>query len=122
MNKKIFCITLFLLVSALFLSSCSPSLQSPTNEPPMAIIITVGSREGPVPLTVYFDGKSSGTLDGGRVAHYRWDIDNNYFIDGQSVMEYTFKQPGTYIVTLTVTDKYGATGSESVKLIAQPGS
>ncbi len=60
----------------------------------LAIIITVGLREGPVPLTVYFDGKSSGTLDGWSVAHYRWDIDNNDFIDGQSVMEQTFKCTG----------------------------
>lgn len=91
------------------------------NEPPVASLRVSGVF---VPGgTVTFDARESSDRDGQIVA-YSWDFD-----DGQartavtSDMTHAYALPGTYTVTLTVTDNDGATGSTRVDVtIVEPVS
>ena len=61
-------------------------------------------------LTVDFDGSSSS----GTKISYEWDFDANDGMQVDSTEQnptYTYPEPGTYTVTLTVTDKFGTTGT-----------
>ncbi|MEA3560100.1 MAG: PKD domain-containing protein, partial [Candidatus Thermoplasmatota archaeon] len=64
--------------------------------------------------TVDLDG--SGTTDDSGIANYTWSFRYNgnlIFIDGM-VQSFLFEIPGVYDVTLTVTDVFGNTGSDSI--------
>ncbi|MBD5786521.1 PKD domain-containing protein [Cellulosimicrobium terreum] len=67
-------------------------------------------------LAVAFDASTSSDSDG-TVASYAWD-----FGDGESGTgaepEHTYDEPGTYTVTLVVTDDDGATGTVSHDVVA----
>ena len=59
--------------------------------------------------TVAFDGSASRDLDG-KIKLYRWDFGDGTALEGDKV-EHVFDKPGTYKVTLTVTDDQGSTCS-----------
>ena len=59
--------------------------------------------------TVAFDGSASRDLDG-KIKLYRWDFGDGTTLEGDKV-EHVFDKPGTYKVTLTVTDDQGSTCS-----------
>ena len=59
--------------------------------------------------TVAFDGSASRDLDG-KIKLYHWDFGDGTTLDGDKV-EHVFDKPGTYKVTLTVTDDQGSTCS-----------
>ena len=88
------------------------------NQVPQAIA-SADVYSGKAPLAVHFD--SSGSTDpDGTISSYYWD-----FMDGSSSTEanplHEFNVPGTYEVTLTVTDDKGASASNSVTIVVKNG-
>lgn len=90
------------------------------NQPPTAVL-GVFDTTGPAPFTPSFNSSGSSDVDGFIVA-YHWD-----FGDGTTStlpnpgFNKTYTVPGTYLVTLTVTDDDGATGSDSVTITVTGG-
>ncbi|MFM7815623.1 MAG: Ig-like domain-containing protein [Verrucomicrobiota bacterium] len=80
---------------------------APVNDVPVARM-TLTPQSGEAPLSVAFDGSGSSDVDGA-IAGVAWD-----FGEGSSgidvVARHTYTEPGTYGVTLTVTDTLGAVG------------
>lgn len=122
MNKKIFCFMFISLVFAIFLSSCTP-LQSPKNKPPVAKI-TVYPAIMPVWQTfsnIAFKGTDSYDPDG-TIISYRWDFGDGSKIEEGEEVKHTFTTPGIYMVTLTVTDDRGSTGTDTQEIgVVPPG-
>ena len=87
-----------------------------TTSPPVAAL-TVTPQTGTVPLQVTADSSGSTDPNGGIVS---WVID---FGDGTTASAETatttYVNPGTYTVTLTITDKIGLTASTSKTVIVQ---
>jgi len=81
---------------------------APQNVPPTASFIT-SNASGYAPLTVSFDAAGSADSDG-TIVSYQWQ-----FGDGTSASgvqgDHEFVDPGTYVVTLVVTDDDGASAS-----------
>jgi len=72
--------------------------------------------------TVLFDGTVSSDFDG-TIMTYAWDFDGNGEIDAaESIASHVFPSPGTYNVSLTVTDNAGNadTVTYSVAIIGAP--
>lgn len=95
----------------------SGDLSSP--KPPAAAITAVVPATGATPLTVAFDGSYSFDVDG-TIVSYAWDFGNG---DTDTILRpvYTFTDPGTYEVTLTVTDNDGMSHEQSVSVEAMAG-
>jgi glucose/arabinose dehydrogenase len=74
------------------------------NQPPIASA-TGSPTNGPVPLTVSFDGSGSSDPEGGPLT-YAWDLDGDGAFDDSSAVKptRTYTQPGTYNARLRVTD------------------
>lgn len=83
------------------------------NDQPMAAF-TQSVTNGVAPLSVTFNAASSTDSDGS-ISSYHWDFDNNDMASGIEAT-HTFSQPGTYSVTLTVTDNEGASDTASTVL------
>ncbi|MBN7811541.1 PQQ-dependent sugar dehydrogenase [Algoriphagus sp. H41] len=80
-------------------------------------------RSGSVPLTVVFSSEGTNDYDDydqGKLA-YSWKISNGAGFD-QTLTEanpsFTFSDPGTYQVVLTVTDTKGETNSSAMEIVA----
>ena len=71
-------------------------------------------------LTCSFDGSASRDSDG-TITNYAWNFGDGTTGSGVTVT-HTYRAPGTYGVTLTVTDNGGATGSQSnnVTVVRRP--
>ncbi len=80
--------------------------------PPIARM-TVSATQGEAPFTVSLDGSSSSDED--TIIDYVWTTSDGQKLTG-SQTEITFKQQGTYTITLTVTDNdnLNATDQQSV--------
>ncbi len=90
----------------------------PPNQPPVA---DAGSDQRIyVRSTVYFSGVGSYDPEG-RSLSYAWDFGDGSIGTGVST-SHVYYSTGTYIVTLTVTDDEGATGSDTmtVRVIRRP--
>lgn len=82
---------------------------APANQPPVASIIASGT-EGPAPHYVFFFGAESSDPDG-TIVNYSWDFgDGSPQAMGPTVLG-TYRTPGSYTATLTVTDNQGATAT-----------
>ncbi|HMC68157.1 MAG TPA: PKD domain-containing protein, partial [Mycobacteriales bacterium] len=92
-----------------------------TDEPPLAAF-AVGVATPEAGQSVAFDGSSSSDSTGAIVA-YAWNLGDGHTASGRTPT-HTFAQPGTYTVTLTVTDSDGqrASASEPVTIVAGPGA
>jgi glucose/arabinose dehydrogenase len=89
------------------------------NNPPTAAIKT-NVTNGPLPLTVQFDGRPSSDVEGGALT-YAWDLDGDgTFDDGNtSTVSRTYDAKGTETARLRVTDGQGATDTAEVTI--KPG-
>lgn len=77
--------------------------------PSLKAVMTAEPLEGAAPLPVLFDGSSST----GGITRYAWMFGDGATGSG-SMATHTFASPGTYAVTLKVTDDLGATDQETV--------
>lgn len=81
---------------------------------------TASTQQGPAPLPVNFDGSASFDLDGTIVSH-TWNFGDGVTGTGATI-SHTYNLPGTYTVTLTVTDNLGAIATSSLQVQVQPQS
>jgi glucose/arabinose dehydrogenase len=88
------------------------------NQPPTAVI-TANPTNGPVPLTVSFDGTGSSDPEG-KPLSYSWDLNGDgTFGDATGpTASYTYTTAGVYHPSLRVTDDQGASGTASVTVTA----
>ena len=88
------------------------------NQPPTAVI-TANPTNGPVPLTVSFDGTGSFDPEG-KPLSYSWDLNGDgTFGDATGpTASYTYTTAGVYHPSLRVTDDQGASGTASVTVTA----
>lgn len=70
--------------------------------------------------TIVFDATPSYDIDG-TIVKYIWDFGNGSTASGVRVT-HTYSSPGTYTVTLTVTDDYGLSNSTNKTIIVKPSS
>ena len=91
----------------------------PPNQPPTASL-AVGPLSGDAPLTVSFDGSASTDPDGSIVSQ-AWDFGDGQATSGPTA-SHLYSVPGSYAVTLTVTDDGGgtATATASIQVAAPP--
>ena len=84
------------------------------NQPPTAVI-TANPTNGPVPLTVSFDGTGSSDPEG-KPLSYSWDLngDGTFGDATGSTASYTYTTAGVYHPSLRVTDDQGASDTKSV--------
>ncbi len=85
---------------------------------------TANVTSGNAPLAVAFSGLGSTDADGDALT-YAWDLDGDNLLDDSTAAQPTFNYttPGTYIVTLKVTDTSGAFGTNTVTItVTAPGS
>ncbi|MEO6025999.1 MAG: PQQ-dependent sugar dehydrogenase, partial [Candidatus Binatia bacterium] len=89
------------------------------SQPPIGVI-DVDQIDGPVPLSVQFDGSASSDPDPGDSLSYSWDLDGDgNFGDSTLVApSAVFSVPGTYNVQLRVTDPHGASATTTVTITA----
>ncbi|WP_340104875.1 PKD domain-containing protein [Rhodohalobacter sp. 8-1] len=90
-------------------TSTSVTIQSENQQPSASF--TFDPSTPTVGETLTFDASGSGDLDG-TIVEYRWDFDNNGQTEatGQTT-SFSFSKVGDKLVTLTVVDDDGATGS-----------
>jgi glucose/arabinose dehydrogenase len=88
------------------------------NQPPTAAV-TANPTNGPVPLTVSFDGSSSSDPEG-KPLSYSWDLNGDgTFGDATGpTTSFTYTTAGVYHPSLRVTDDQGASDTASVTVTA----
>ncbi len=87
------------------------------NTPPVADA-TSDVAGGPNPLTVKFSGLGSTDADPGETLTYAWDLDGDNLLDDSTAAQpaFTYEMPGTYTVTLKVTDSKLASSTDTVTI------
>ena len=91
------------------------ALHGVDNHPPQAVL-AISPGNGITPLSVSGDGGGSSDPDG-QVLTYAWIFGDGTTATGVAP-QHTYTQRGTYTVTLTVRDPYGATSSASQSVAA----
>ena len=88
------------------------------NQPPTAVI-TANPTNGPVPLTVSFNGTGSSDPEG-KPLSYSWDLngDGTFGDATASTASYTYTTAGVYHPSLRVTDDQGVSDTKSVTVTA----
>jgi PKD repeat protein len=66
---------------------------------------------GVAPVTVQFDSTGSVAWNPAKIASYRWDFGDCSPVEAGPGPLHFYEFPGSYTVTLTVTDSFGETGS-----------
>ena len=90
-----------------------------SNKPPKASF-TTSPRQGNAPFTVSLNASLSFDPDGS-ITSYQWSASDGQTANGKN-SQLTFNNPGTYKITLTVTDDKGATTSidNTITVTQQP--
>lgn len=89
------------------------------NKAPVALL-TLSATSGPAPLAITASGEASSDADG-TITGYAWDFGDGSQATGPRV-EHTYATVGEFVVTLTVTDDQGTTGSTSGRVVATGSS
>lgn len=86
------------------------------NQPPVARLALSPTR-GVVPLLINANGSGSSDPEGGRIASYRFDFGDGTVVGPQPVATaaHTYSAAGQFVVTLTVADSVGATGTATAR-------
>jgi len=85
-------------------------------ELPKAVINVTPSSSGYAPFTVSFDASNSTDISG--IKSYDWNFGDGSTGTGMTT-NHTYNNPGTYIVTLTVTDFYENKGIATISIIVR---
>ena len=93
----------------------SPPPPPQPNKAPVAAVAGSLNRAGAAPLTTRFDAGPSSDADG-EIVSYAWTLGDRREVEGEAV-EVTYATPGTYAVTLTVTDDDGATDTTGLSVV-----
>ncbi len=88
------------------------------NQPPDASMV-LSRVSGYAPLAIDFDASGSSDSDGS-IVEYDWDFGDEATGSGSSV-SHTYSTPGSYTVTLTVTDDKGAVDSATAVIEVRQG-
>ena len=88
----------------------------PPNQPPIAVA-EVNVASGEVPFNPFFNSASSSDPDG-FITGWFWDYGDGTTSTLPNPAIKVYETPGTYTVTLTVTDNDGATGADSLVVTA----
>ncbi|CAA6819329.1 MAG: Chitinase (EC [uncultured Thiotrichaceae bacterium] len=83
------------------------------NPAPIANIVA-NPETGTATLDVSFDGSTS--TDDGSITQYDWDFGDGTALDTGAIVNHSYTVPGTYTVTLTVTDDGNKTAVTSVTI------
>lgn len=84
------------------------------NKPPVALL-SLSPTSGPAPLLIAGSGDRSSDVDG-TITGYAWEFGDGSRAEGPRV-EHTYATVGEFVVTLTVTDDKGATGTTSGSVV-----
>ncbi|GAA3607846.1 LamG-like jellyroll fold domain-containing protein [Microlunatus ginsengisoli] len=89
------------------------------NTPPIAIA-RADKTNGPIPLTVQFDGSGSSDPDAGSSISFAWDLDGDGAFDDSTAVSptWTYSATGAVTARLQVTDENGARSVASVTVTA----
>jgi len=91
----------------------------PAGEPPAAEFAFMPPTPDAGAL-VLFNATLSRETDG-RIVSYAWDFDGDGTVDSYAaIVDHTFAENGTYAVTLTVTDEYGRTSTQTQTIVVGP--
>jgi len=82
----------------------------PPNKPPVAN--AGGPYQGAPGYEITFTGKESYDIDG-KIVSWRWDFGDGSKGSSGEVVTHAYKEPGSYKVTLTVTDNDGASSTDT---------
>jgi PKD repeat protein len=117
MMKKTMIIVVVIMLVIVGLSGCLDSGVGENQSPTASIY--ADPKTGIAALTVYLLG--SGEDTDGTIKSYQWDFgDGNTSTVQNPTHQYI--NPGTYVITLTITDDDGATGFETIEIIVEvPG-
>ncbi|NJD90730.1 MAG: PKD domain-containing protein [Geobacter sp.] len=77
---------------------------------------TFSPTSGSVPLSVLFDASASSSPNGA-ITNYSWDFGDGSTATGMNV-SHVYQTPGTYGITLTVTDSATKSATKSAQLVA----
>ncbi len=89
----------------------------PPNQPPTAVA-WVNVNSGPAPFNPAFSSANSFDPDG-FITGWHWDFGDGTASTLPNPAIKVYETPGTYLVTLTVTDDDGATGSDSLTIVVE---
>ncbi len=88
------------------------------NVPPICNVVLAGPGPNAGQLT-FFDAGGSFDTDGS-IADYSWDFGDGDMAAGPSGIIHSYTDPGSYLLTLTITDDGGADSSCSLEVIVDP--
>jgi PKD repeat protein len=95
-----------------------PPPPSPPSPPPLTASINIDSTNGDTaPATFLFETEAEG---GTEPYTFSWNFGDGSPQSNEQNTEHTFANPGTYVVSLTVTDSAGETVSDREEVIVRP--
>lgn len=89
--------------------------EEPLDRAPVARI-TLEAASGPAPFTVRVSGESS-TASRGAIASHAWTFGDGGTASGARA-EHNYASVGDYLITLTVTDEKGRSGTATTRVVA----
>ncbi|MBX2837436.1 MAG: DUF1800 family protein [Gammaproteobacteria bacterium] len=99
-------------------ASYTISVTEPIIETPPTAVVMASPLSGPAPLQVSLNAADSTAADDATIVSYLWEIGDVTSSD-EIAAEHTFASPGSYLVSLTVTDSNNLTDTQSVTIVVE---